>query len=154
MLDAKIVNELNSVKYPKVFLGKHEGEAIYLSAPTFDCNWYWGFGYIGNRNCHYHLDSLNQGTNYYDGIKKHFGDSFVLKNERLIWQFCEIVKTIYTLRETAEVFYRGGSHLTLNPCQELIKSPDIYTKINVELIPALIKELYALFDKQKEENQK
>lgn len=33
----------------RVFLGtsKKTNERIYLEKPSFDCNWYWGFGYLG-----------------------------------------------------------------------------------------------------------
>lgn len=34
---------------------KKDKDRIALYAPTFDCGWYWGFGYLGNKNCHYHL---------------------------------------------------------------------------------------------------
>ena len=33
--------------YPeKIYIGTVDGEKIYLSAPSWDCDWYWGFGYI------------------------------------------------------------------------------------------------------------
>ena len=35
-----------------------DGELLFLTKHTWDCGWYWGFGYIGNRNCHFHFDSL------------------------------------------------------------------------------------------------
>jgi len=38
-------------EYPKkTFLGISEGEKIYLTAPSWDCGWYWRFGYLGNVN--------------------------------------------------------------------------------------------------------
>ena len=41
----------------KVFFGdrKADNVRIYLSKPSFDCGWYWGFGYLGNSREHYHL---------------------------------------------------------------------------------------------------
>jgi hypothetical protein len=74
---------------PKVYLGTNDGESIYLSAPRWDCGWYWGFGYLGNSRCHYHVDGLTkrewydfekdcwrtEHMNLYDGFKKHFGNS-------------------------------------------------------------------------------
>ncbi len=38
-------------------------ENIYISKPTWDCDSYWSFGYLGNRNCHYHLDGYANGRN-------------------------------------------------------------------------------------------
>ena len=59
-----------------------------------------------------------------------------------LWTFCEVVQTIYHLRETAEVLGRGGSHYTTNPCADLIKNPDEVKRINEVLIPKLIDEMY------------
>src|SRR5687767_15009990 len=59
----------------KIFLGtlKHDGKfgdksgawgenstrnRVYLEKHKWDCGWYWGFGYIGNRAWHTHFDSL------------------------------------------------------------------------------------------------
>jgi hypothetical protein len=41
------------------YLGRTKGnhsEAIYLEDFSWDCGWYWGGGYIGNRNMHCHFD--------------------------------------------------------------------------------------------------
>jgi hypothetical protein len=75
--------------YNKILLGKNNGQDIYLSPPSWDCGWYWGFGYLGNNNCHYHLSGLNKGKNQnlFDAIKEHFGDSFKLKNDNQILHF-------------------------------------------------------------------
>lgn len=123
----------------KYFLGKNEGDSIYLSAPSWDCSWYWGFGYIGNKNCHYHLNGLNryENINFYDAIKKHFGDTLVIKNDSDLWVFCELVLTAYSLKETAEVLGRGGSHMTTNPLAELIKNETEVKRINEVLLPAI-----------------
>lgn len=136
---------MDKVKYPRVFLGTSvEGERVYLTPPSWDCGWYWGWGYIGNRHCHYHLDSLFKHTNMHDGIKAHF-KTFTAVEPKDLWTFCELVKTFYSLRETAEVLTRGGSHYTNNPCQELIKDADYAKHINTVLIPAIFAETYKLF---------
>ena len=137
--------------YPKnVKLGVVDGRGVMLRRPSFDCDWYWGFGYLGNSQCHYHLDGLAsmewknkdiQGKNLFDQMKIHFGESLVL-NDKSLWKFCEIVTTIYTLCKTAEVFNRGGSHFTTNPDAELLKHPEMWTHINEVLIPAQIASLY------------
>jgi hypothetical protein len=46
--------------YEKILLGYNNNEPIYLSPPSWDCGWYWGFGYLGNKNCHYHVDGLTK----------------------------------------------------------------------------------------------
>jgi hypothetical protein len=42
----------------KVLLGqiKDTNESVYLNGFSWDCNWYYGGGYIGNRNFHAHFD--------------------------------------------------------------------------------------------------
>ena len=128
----------------KLLLGKHDGENIYLTRPSFDCEWYWGFGYIGNRNHHYHLDGICKGENinFRDALLKHFGSSFVVKDSNDVWKFAEIVLTIYTLKRTAELFHLGGSHMTANPDAAKLKKSDWETEINDVLIPSQILELY------------
>ena len=41
-----------------VRLGVLDGRGIALRRPSWDCDWYWGFGYLGNRDCHFHLNGL------------------------------------------------------------------------------------------------
>jgi hypothetical protein len=129
----------HSTKWIKKFkLGVVEGEAIYISPPSWDCGWYWGFGYLGNRHCHYHLDGLSAGKNQnlYDAMREHFGDSLTIPSEKL-WEFCELAKTAYSLKETAEVLGRGGSHYSHNPCEELVKNPIETARINEVVLPAI-----------------
>ena len=131
--------------YPKkIFLGMADGECIFLYAPSWDCGWYWGFGYIGNNHRHYHLSGLTEshGVNLYDAINKEFNTGHKIKD---LWKFCEIVKTIYSLRDISKVYHRGGTHFSNNPCKELITNLDEYIRINTVLIPELIDEMYKCF---------
>ena len=132
---------------------KKDKDRIALYAPTFDCGWYWGFGYLGNKNCHYHLKSyhLDRGFGEYrdismfDAFKKDYILCDALQNDSTLWTFCELVQTAYSLLAVAEIFSRGGSHQCKNPCQELLKNPDMYEHINFVLLPALFKEIDKLF---------
>ena len=56
-------------KLQKIQLGTVDNESIFLSPPSWDCGWYWGFGYLDNKNCHYHLSELSKDYNLFDGIK-------------------------------------------------------------------------------------
>lgn len=143
---------MDNIKYPRVFLGTSiEGQRIYLAPPSWDCNWYWGWGYIGNSNLHYHLRSLFKDTNMRDGIKAHF-KTFAVNNDKDLWTFCELVRTFYHLRETSDVLTRGGSHYARNPCQELIKDTDYAKHINTVLIPAIFAETYKLFEEKNDKD--
>lgn len=131
----------------KFLMGEVDGEKTYLSAPSWDCDWYWGFGYIGNKNCHYHLDGLTKthNNNLYDALYSEFGETLTIgkkdpenfdQNSDL-YTFCELVLTAYTLKETAEVLGRGGSHMTTNPCKEIIKNETETKRINEVVLPAI-----------------
>lgn len=128
----------------KYLLGTVDGENIFLSAPSWDCGWYWGFGYLGNENCHYHLDGIGkyENVNFHDALLKHFdAGTHIFKHEGLTWTFCELVRTAYSLKETAETLGRGGSHYTTNPCAELIKNPEEVKRINEKVLPAIFDEI-------------
>ena len=98
--------------YEKIQLGTVNNENIFLSPPSWECNWFWGFGYLGNANCHYHLSGLSKDCNLFKGIKNHFGDSFIIKDDKDIWTFVELIQTFYHLQESAEVCHSGGCLLT------------------------------------------
>lgn len=127
----------------KYKLGTVDGESIYISAPSWDCGWYWGFGYLGNKNCHYHLGGIaKERQNLFDALKSHFdNDSHIFKNEGLTWRFCELVQTAYSLKKTAEVLGRGGSHYSSNPLAELIKNSAEVERINKIVLPAIFDEI-------------
>lgn len=130
-------------------IGVLDGRGILLRVPSFDCGWYWGFGYLGNRDCHFHLDRLDSmdsklaNRNLYDQLIIMFGDTLTIPKDKL-WQFCEIVKTVYTLKKAAELFGRGGSHYTKNPDAETLTITEYSDRINNELIPMQIRSLWAL----------
>jgi hypothetical protein len=139
----------------KVYFGHTElGEAIYLDLPKWDCGWYWGFGYLGNRGLHYHLSSYqavggigeHRDIGMFEALKADYELGKPLQDDANLWKFCELVKTVYTLREAAEVFNRGGSHYSSNPCRELLKSPEQYRHINDVLLPSLFREIDKIFD--------
>lgn len=124
----------------RIFLGiDSEGENIYYYSPSWDCGWYWSFGYLGNNNRSYSLKSLIEGASF-DNIKNHFSDKFVIKNSN-IWVFLELAKTAYALKETAEILGRGGSHMTTNPVKDIIINKDEVTRINKTVLPEIFDEI-------------
>ena len=143
----KITPKLKNIYPNTLFLGVNKyKENIYLYAPEWNCDWYWGFGYIGNNNLHTHLNWLSdkKNINLYDVLEEYFPNGWCITTMNDKWTFCEIIKTIYSLRSIAEVYNRGGSHYTNNPCSELIKNKTEYERINTILIPELIDEMYKL----------
>jgi hypothetical protein len=142
-------------KREKVLFGHTlDGVAIYLDLPKWDCNWYWGFGYLGNRDRHYHLKTYQEEGGFcgkhrnismFDAFKADYKLCPTLAEDNNLWKFCELVTTVYALLEVAEIFNRGGSHMTANPCRKLLKSPEQYQHINNVLLPALFTEIDKIF---------
>ena len=132
---------------------------VYIERPKWSCGWYWGFGYLQRWNYrtqdidfHTHIDSRfsfnkdGKQCNWFEGMKDLLDKGDVFESDKDRWKFLEIVKTIYDLKETAEVLGRGGSHYTTNPCAELIMNHDEVRRINCKVIPALIDEMYKLLE--------
>lgn len=150
---SKTQKAVDAYKAPKtrVFFGKDikAGENIYLTLPTFDCDWYWGFGYLGNKNLHFPLSSYQEelatgetrNINMFDSLKRDYELCDALQDDKALWVFCELALTIYTLIDVAGIHNRGGSHFATNPCKDLLKSPEQYEHINFVLLPALFKEM-------------
>lgn len=147
----------------RVFLGTHKGtnEKIYLSKPSFDCEWYWGFGYLGNKDCHYHLSDYDnkdrllyndseetvlvtekRNINMYDALLADYNLSPAI--EKNLWVFCELALSIYTLKDCAELFSQGGSHMTTNPDRSKLKSTTMYDRLTYDLIPMQCQTLWDL----------
>lgn len=130
--------------YPdRILLGKHDGQNIYLTSPSWDCGWYWGFGYIGNKHCHYHIEGLGKNKNLYDGFLEHFGDTITVDKSKL-WKLVELFSTFYSLKNICEVLGRGGSHNTSNPCKDLIINKEEVQRINNVVLPQIFEEIYKI----------
>lgn len=133
-----------------------DGVYYWLEEAKFDCGWYWGVGYVetytNNKNpsvakdinSHSHFDYMffKQNEDCYDVFKEFFTETVLTDKE--IWQLLEIMGTLYTLRKYSDTIYSGGYHITINPCQELIKNEEEYKRINQVIIPALLSQLYKL----------
>ena len=134
------------------YIGNLDGEHLWLEAPTWDCGWYWGFGYVETytRPMHPHLSKNIVSHTHFDGrfLGKNYDvfidelDSPLSESEK--WEILEILRTAYTLKETAVVFGRGGSHIANNPCKDLLKKDSYVEEINKVLLPALFEKLEAI----------
>ena len=85
-----------------------------LTKHSWDCGWYWGFGYLGNKNCHWHTNSrIHQNRNEYDfkssdftQIKTHFQTTWLTQNQW--WILRDLFIQAYALKKAAECFVYGG----------------------------------------------
>jgi hypothetical protein len=145
-------NDRNLTMY---FGTNNDNERIYLTDPKWDCSWYWSFGYLGNKNCHYHLSGYADGRNInmFDALRNDYQLCKPLRNDKTLWTFCELVSTAYTLKTTAETLGRGGSHYTNNPCSEIIKNEAETTRINTIVLPAVFEAIAHLFSEEYKQEQ-
>lgn len=140
-------------------LGKDEGGYLYwLEASTWDCEWYWGGGYVEtftNNNhperardicSHQHFDSLffKKNKDGHTAFKEFFAETPLTDSE--IWKLLELMKAFYTAREYSDMIYRGGAHYTSNPAREEIQNIEEYERINKKMIPAIMGEVYKIME--------
>ena len=147
----------------KFGIRKSDGATIYISKPKWDCGWYWGFGYLGNENEHYHLSAYQEKDHFFTLEGGSFKSITEKRNicmpdalladydlntniEKSIWTFCELILTAYALKETAEVLGRGGSYITTNPCAELIKNVEEAKRINKIVLPTIFDSIQKLIE--------
>lgn len=87
--------------------GDFAGERLYLSKHSWDCGWYWGFGYIGNKSMHTHFDS--QFLNAMTDVKDIFVKPVFTQDEW--WILRDLFIQAYALSKASAV-YRYGGHQT------------------------------------------
>jgi len=157
-------------------LGINEyGEKMWLEAAKWDCEWYWGFGYIetyqlGNGktceperandiNSHTHWDSRIYGKQEKYNTEKsaflptefhhHFNDhkefQATVLSDNESWQLADLMKTAYTLKATAELYHTGNSHLTSVSGLSL-KNKKAENNINKVLLPRVFDAIYKILE--------
>jgi len=138
-------------------LGKNKyDENVWLEAPSWDCNHYWGFGYLEtytNNNNPQNARDITSHTHYNTTItitvnkeyKHHINENPNFKETTLTnkeaWKLSELMKTFYILKETSELFETGSAHIATNPCNKLLKNKKLYNLINKKLLPAIFEEI-------------
>lgn len=121
----------------KILLGKLKsdadiyamGETIYLSKHTFDCGWYWGFGYIGNSRCHYHFETFLKDA-------KLASELFESPNisDRDWWVIRDLFVQAYAIKKTAEVYKHGGNQTLLEGgVTDVLQDTAMVTRLNADL---------------------
>lgn len=123
-------------------------EKVWLKQPSWDCDWYWGLGYVQtfeqdysdiDMHTHFNILFFNKNKNGYDAFREYFKETTLSDKE--LWVLLECMRSLYTLKECSELLHRGGSNYTSNPCKGLLKNNDEYNRINKILIPNLWKQV-------------
>lgn len=117
----------------KIYIGTTtEAGKVYLTKHQFDCGWFWGFGYLGNRSYHYHFETYLNNTIQHD-VSKVFTDTPLTQSHW--WTLLELFKTAYTLRKYADMLHQGHSGISRNPA--IAKNPEQAKLVNEELAELL-----------------
>lgn len=146
-MDKQKVHKFNKDAY---LLGKDaEGVEYWLEAASWDCGWYWGFGYIVSYNrrgndidSHEHADNfLSEWFTEWNGSKPRLVERTFTEKEG--WELTELLQQFYTLKETAEYFGRGKSNCANTEIPDY-KKPELVKEINEVRMPAIFSRIYQL----------
>lgn len=131
-----------------------DGTYYWLEAASWDCGWYWGFGYIetytNNKNpsiardiqSHEHADKfMSEFFTEWNGSKPRLTQRTFTEAEG--WELCELFKQYYILKETAEYFGRGKAHVANTQIADY-KKPELVKKINEVRMPAIFNRIYEI----------
>ena len=120
----------------KIYLGNTtEYGRLYLSKHSWDCRWYWGFGYIGNSRLHMHIDSLIGAEHDIGNI---FDKGSPITQDQW-WLIRDLFKQAYALKAAAEVCQYGGHQTTRPGMTYCIKNLEMAAQINKDLETVLDK---------------
>ena len=119
----------------KIRLGRlADGQVCYLTKHEWQCDWYWAFGYLGNSNTHFHIDSLIDHPAGYNkewtNVSYHFKETFLTQNDW--WILRDLFITAYAFKKAAEC-YRYGGHQTEKAEPLRAISPAMEKMINKDL---------------------
>lgn len=123
----------------------YERKPLYLRPPSWDCGWYWGFGYLGNKSSHYHVKSLMKEASFIQSTTGIIIALDGLPEYAKIWRsLSELFTQFYVLKEFAEYCSRGGHcHISSYP---KIQDGEIMFRnfywCNVTAIPNVFVEIY------------
>lgn len=112
-----------------------DGEWVYLDKHSWDCGWYWAFGYLGNRHCHFHFDSLLYIKNGKGGVKYEASALFseTAITDREWWVIRDLFVQAYALKKAAAVYRRGGGQTSMRGVTDLVCSKDLEDRLNKDL---------------------
>lgn len=137
------------------FLGiTKDNEKVYLEKPSWDCDWYWGFGYLEYYNnsgrptlqAHRHWDSLVQESKEcaFNAIKHEFNKLSI--DDDKLWKLCDYMYSFYTLKGAASLFTCGNSNQTSTGLD--LSDKEEADKINHTILPKLFKQIDNIFSKE------
>lgn len=133
-----------------------DGINYWLEAPSWECEWYWGFGYIetytNNRSPEYSKD-ISSHSHATDFMSEYFtewnGSNPILKemtfNEKEGWELSELFSQFYHLRTQAK-FWKNGKMDTSDTNIKSWKDEKLAEKINQEIIPVITNRIIKILN--------
>jgi len=125
------MNDTANISKERILLGhrKDDGAPIYLTKHSWSCGWYWSFGWMGNRNEHFHFEA------YLDGQAKMPADLFRSTNISAAewWVIRDLFIQAYALQEAAAAYRHGGHQTTLAGTTDLLKDQSKADALNADL---------------------
>lgn len=116
----------------RVLLGtlKEDNTTCYLTKHKWDCDWYWGLGYIDNNNYHTRFDST-----FLKVKPKLASEVFSTTNisDSDWWIVRDLFIQAYALKKVAEVYVYGGHQTYEAGTTDIIKDVDMCTRLNRDL---------------------
>ena len=140
-------------------LGKDkDGINYWLEEPSWDCGWYYGFGFVESYednkspdkakdiDSHQHFDSLflNGPKCSKDMFKEFFVETPLSDDE--IWELVDYMQTFYTLKSVAELFKHGYSWQTSKAKIDQLQSDEQNDLVNKVWLPEVFKRIEKLFE--------
>lgn len=127
------------------------GLRYWLEAPKWECDWYWGFGYIEtytNNKCPSKSKDIESHQHANEFMFKYAGKGSVSKSilvkrtftDDAGWELSDLFKQFYLLREMAEYCKCGYSYIS-KPKIELFLRPELVKEINEKRIPLITKRI-------------
>jgi len=84
------------------------GQTLELTKHSWSCDWYWGFGYIGNRHLHTHFNEcfLNNTSLTDTEVGMIFEETNI--NQEEWWILRDLFVSAYALKDAAEIYHYQG----------------------------------------------
>lgn len=136
-----------------------DGTYYWLEAPSWDCEWYWGFGYIETYTNNKLLGGTSRDIRSHSHAVKFMSEYFTEWNgskpilekttftEKEGWELSELFEQFYHLSQQAE-FYKNGKMNVANTEIKSWKDEAIAKKINAEMIPVVIGRIIEILSPQ------
>ena len=106
-----------------------DGEKIYLEKHSWDCGWYWGFGYVGNYRLHTHFDS--QFLKDAKSVDEIFESTEL--SDKQWWVLRDLFVQAYALKKAAEVYRYGGHQTSVSGVTDFIEDDEMVKRLNNDL---------------------